>query len=56
MRQTFVVAVALMFVVPCIAGAQVKEHVEYVPDNDQWPVEVYSGALNPGGLLQGPRL
>jgi hypothetical protein len=38
------------------AFAQVREHVEYVADIDRWRVEVYSGALNPGGLLQGPRL
>lgn len=56
MRYAFVVAVVMIFVAPWLAGAQVKEHVEYVSDIDQWRVEVYSGALNPGGLLQGPRL
>ena len=33
---------------------QVAEHVEYVKDIDDWCVEVFSGAENPGGLLQGP--
>ena len=33
---------------------QVAEEVEYVDDIDRWQVEVYSGAANPGGLLQGP--
>lgn len=33
-----------------------EEHVEYVEDIDRWRVEVFSGAANPGGLLQGPRL
>jgi hypothetical protein len=37
-------------------SAQVKEQVQYVEDIDQWRVEVFSGAFNPGGLLQGPRL
>jgi NHL repeat len=36
--------------------AQVREHVVPVKDIDQWHVEVFSGAYNPGGLLQGPLL
>jgi hypothetical protein len=39
-----------------VAAAQVREHVEHVEDIAQWRVEVFSGALNPGGLVQGPRL
>jgi hypothetical protein len=34
----------------------VSEHVIYVEDAEQWYGEVYAGALNPGGPLQGPRL
>lgn len=33
----------------------VAEHVEYVDDIDNWSVEVFSGAANGGGFLQGPR-
>jgi hypothetical protein len=39
-----------------VAAAQVREHVEHVDDIAQWRVEVFSGALNAGGLVQGPRL
>jgi hypothetical protein len=39
-----------------VAAGQVAEHVEHVEDIAHWRVEVFSGALNPGGLLQGPRL
>jgi len=34
----------------------VREHVIFVEDAEQWWGEVYAGALNPGGPLQGPRL
>jgi hypothetical protein len=36
------------------AAAAVEEHVEYVSGIDTWRVEVFAGALNPGGLLEGP--
>ncbi|MCS6851447.1 MAG: hypothetical protein NZ700_09810, partial [Gemmataceae bacterium] len=41
---------------PSLAVAQVKQRIQYVEGIDDWRVEVYSGALNPGGLVQGPRL
>lgn len=50
-------AVAFSVLFCTAAAAQgVKEQVEYVQDIGDWAVEVFSGAENPGGLLQGPRL
>lgn len=49
-------SVCLLSWLAAFATAQVKEHVEPVDDIDRWRVEVFSGALNPGGLMQGPRL
>lgn len=48
-------AIVLLFwaAVPVFA---VEENVEYVENIGAWAVEVFSGAQNPGGLLQGPRL
>jgi hypothetical protein len=46
---------SLLFAWGSVAFA-VEEHVEYVADIDDWRVEVFAGADNPGGLLQGPLL
>jgi hypothetical protein len=56
MTARAVAAVFLLCWSATTVAGQVKEHVEYVKDIDQWRVEVFSGALNPGGLMQGPRL
>ncbi len=38
------------------AFQEVREHVIFVDDVEGWWGEVYAGALNPGGPVQGPRL
>jgi hypothetical protein len=38
------------------AAGQAGEQVRLAGDIDQWRVEIFSGAHNPGGLLQGPLL
>jgi hypothetical protein len=52
----FIFITVVSFVNGLCAMQEVREHVIYVEDVEQWWGEVYAGALNPGGPLQGPRL
>jgi hypothetical protein len=55
-RAAFLLGVGAVVGTSMAPARAVEEHVEYVEDIDRWRVEVFSGARNPGGLLQGPRL
>lgn len=41
---------------PAFCQDEVPEHVIWVDDADSWRGEVWAGAANPGGALQGPRM
>ena len=54
MNRMRLIGLALALLPGVAHGEDVKVHIEYVADIDDWRTEVFAGAANVDGFLQGP--